>query len=79
MTDNRNRTDHIGEPWFNQTYDPSAAGWQADYTRTRARVDYSMQDLIGRADARKIEFGADYDATVSGSTVSGVKNIVVSD
>lgn len=77
MTNNRNRTDHIGDPWFEQPYDPDAAGWQSDYTRTRARVDYTIDDLLGRKDSRKISLGADYTDTVSGTTVSGVKNILV--
>lgn len=47
-------------PWWNDGHD--------DYTRSRsAGVDYTMDDLIGRADVKKYTLTTDDIATVSGT------------
>lgn len=57
MSDNK---DFIMEPWWKQTKD--------DYTKYRSTgVDYKVDSLIGRHDAKKYSLTTNDPATVSGT------------
>lgn len=57
MSDNK---DFIAEPWWKNTKD--------DYTKYRSKAaDYTVDDLIGRHDAKKYSLATDDPTTVSGT------------
>lgn len=59
--ENENHEDFMNEPWWKT---PTANG---DYTKRRAAVSYTMDDLIGRNDVNKYTLTTNDPATVSGS------------
>jgi hypothetical protein len=63
MTD----VDYIGTPWW-ATF---SGIMSIDYTRSRAPVDYTIDDLIGRKDYKKYRLIADSptDVTTTSGTI----------
>ena len=59
---NENHTDFMNEPWWKT---PVASG--VDYTKRRAAVSYTMDDLIGRKDTNKYKLVTTDPTTVSGT------------
>lgn len=59
--ENENHKDFMNDPWWKT---PVANG---DYTKRRAAVSYTMDDLIGRNDVNKYTLTTNDPTTVSGS------------
>lgn len=60
--------DFIAPPWWKIGNTVSGTGWVDDYTRSRsAGADYTVDDIIGRSDAKKYTLTTDDIATVSGT------------
>lgn len=60
--ENENYGDFMNEPWWKT---PTVSG--GDYTKRRAAVSYTMDDLIGRNDVNKYTLTTNDPTTVSGS------------